>query len=213
MPLWTRKTITPGDRVTVEIQHSDRRALRPLIGLLRTVEVIDGARAIIFNEDGTRYAVNGKTLPPVALVEVSIFPDPATGGLWAHVYDLPPREHGPYRMDPRYAPVAQSDSKGGIARMPSCWCGKGCVCSTCGEHTIEIPTTSRLYWSTQSLTGNKHSHKCAPSSCTSTGPPDPSDLPYCCAMPMMLAPVAWVCRRESGHQRPYQWPNQTTNNK
>jgi hypothetical protein len=86
MPSWIRKTIAPGDRVIVEIQHSNRSAVRPLIGLLRTVEVIDGGRAVIFNEDGTRYAVDGRTLPPVALGEVSIFADPATGGLWALVY-------------------------------------------------------------------------------------------------------------------------------
>jgi hypothetical protein len=108
--------------VVVEIPYSDRPALRPLGGVLRPVAVLDGDRAVILNEDGTRYAVNGRTVPPVALIEVSIVTDRATGDRWALAYDLPPREHGPYPIDPRYAPVAEPDRDGGIARMRSCWC-------------------------------------------------------------------------------------------
>lgn len=212
MPSWTRKTVVPGDQLTVEIQHSNRSALRPLIGLLRTVEILDDARAVILNEDGTRYAVHGRRLPPLAPVEVAIFTDPTTGALWAHVYDLPPREHSPYPLPPRYAAVAQPDGQGGIARLSSCWCGNGCVCPTCGEQTVEIPNRG-LEWSTCAPSYGRHSLvRCAPTSCTTTTPAASWDGPECCALPMRLAPIAWVCNRESGHQRPYQWPKHTTSN-
>lgn len=213
MLLWTRKNVSPGDRVTVEIPYSNHAALRPLIGALRTVQVIDRGRAVIFNEDGTRYAFHGRTVPPVALLELEIFTDEATGCLWAQVYDLPPRQRGPYPLPARYEPVAQPDRLGGIARIPSCWCGNGCVCPTCGEPTFMIPSNHGLEWSTQSLSGDTHSFRCrGPASCPSPEPSDPCEGPDCCAMPMMLAPAAWVCRRESVHQRPYQWPEPATDN-
>lgn len=208
MPQWNRTTISRGQRVMIEIPYSDRPALRPLVDVLRPVEVLDRDRAVILNEDGTRYAVNGRAVPPVALIEVSIFIDRATGGLWALVYDLPPRERRPYPIDPRYSPVAEPDRDGGIARMLSCWCRMGCVCPTRDEPTVMIPRMHGLEWSTRSLTGQPHSPRCcAPSYCMSTEPADQATLPECCAMPMMLAPIAWVCRRESAHQRPYRWPN------
>lgn len=206
MPQWTCIPVLPGDRVTIEVQHSNRPALQPLIGVLRTVEVLDHSRAVILNEDSTRYRVNGRRLPPVALVEVSIFTDP-TGGLWAQTYELPPRQHSPYPAAAALRVVAEPDDRGGIARMRSCWCGAGCLCPTCGEQTIMIPTNSGLDWSGHSLTGRTHSQRwCAPSSCAGAAAARLPDGPDCCAMPMMLAPVAWVCRRESVHQRPYQWP-------
>ena len=207
MPAWTRKPVVPGDRPTVEIQHSHRSALRPLIGLLRSVEVLHETRAVILNEDGTRYTVHGRRLPPVALVEVSVFTDPATGGLWAEVYKLSPREHSPYPRPPRYTTVAERDDHGGIARMRSCWCGNRCVCPTCGEQTIKIPTKSGVEWSTRSVSAGRHTERwCTSSSCADAPQSSLSDRPDCCAMPMMLAPVAWVCRRESVHQHPYRWP-------
>jgi hypothetical protein len=73
-----RTTITPGDRVTVEIQYSDRPVLRPLIGKLHTVEITADRCAIIYEDDGRRYQFYGRTVPAVALVEASIFTDPAT---------------------------------------------------------------------------------------------------------------------------------------
>lgn len=64
--------ISPGQRVVVEPPWSDRSALRPLVGVLRPAEVLDDGRAVILNDDGTRYAVKGRTVPPVGLSEVSI---------------------------------------------------------------------------------------------------------------------------------------------
>jgi hypothetical protein len=211
MPSWIRKNVNPGDRVTVEVQYSDRGVLRPLVGVLRTVEVIDRRRAVIFNEDGSRYAVHGRTVPPVALVDVSIFPDRVTGGLWAQVYDLPPRMRGPYPLPARDALVAEPDGRGGVARLASCWCGAGCGCPTCGEQMVMIPARGGLEWSVQSVGGGRRSYRCHDSSpCPLPEPSDPWGGPDCCAMPMMLAPVAWVCRRESVHRRPYQWPEHPT---
>jgi hypothetical protein len=70
-----------------------------------------------------------------------------------------------------------------------------------------IPSMGGLEWSTRSLTGQPHPEICcAQSYCTSLEPADPATVPDCCAMPMMLAPIAWVCRRESAHRRPYRWP-------
>jgi hypothetical protein len=209
MPEWTRTTITPGDRVTVEIQHSNRPVLQPLIGLLRTVEVTTDHRAIIYEEDGSRYRFNERTVPPVRLGEASIITNPATGELWAHVYHLPPRDSSPYPLDPRSAPIAEPDAHGGIARMLSCWCGRGCVCSVCGEATMSVALPSRLYWVDHLVNGKPHGGlRCSTPSCPSTAAPNPTDGPECCAKPMRLAPVAWVCRRESAHQRPYRWPQQ-----
>lgn len=208
MPSWIRIPITPGDRVTVEIQHSTRPVLQPLIGRLRTVEVLDRHRAAILNDDGTRYQFRGRTVPPVELVEASIFTDPATGGLWAQAYDLPPRDRSPYPLHPGFVSNAEPDGHGGIAAMRACRCGEDCVCGTCGEPLVCLPAHDGLDWWTRSL--SKHSNRspawCRPSPCPSSEPPRPSDTPDCCAMPMRLAPIAWVCRREIAHQRPYAWP-------
>jgi hypothetical protein len=43
---------------------------------LRGIEVLDYTRAVILDDDGTRYTVDGRRLPPVALTEVSIFTGP-----------------------------------------------------------------------------------------------------------------------------------------
>lgn len=210
MPSWTRTPVVPGDRLMVEIPYTTRSTLRPLIGLLRHAKVLDHHRAIILNDDGTRYTVHGRPLPPVALPEVSIFTNPTTGGLWAHTYHLPPREHSPYPILERYAAVAEPDDHGGIARMRSCWCGGGCVCPTCGEPTIKIPTPSGLEWITRSRSGERHTERwCVASSCAATAAQETEHGPDCCALPMRLAPVGWVCNRESAHRRPYQWPDPT----
>lgn len=214
MPLWTRTTVVPGDRVTVEIKHSTRSALRPLIGFLRMVKVLDHARAVILNEDGTRYTVHGRRLPPVPLVQVSIFTNPATGSLWAQVYELPPREHSPYPIPPRYAAIAQPDGHGGIAQLSTCWCGDGCVCSTCGASTVEVPTPRGLAWSIRSCCRGRHTPSaCIPSSRSTPAVPATENGPGCCALPMRLAPIAWVCNREAAHQRPYLWPDHPIGNR
>lgn len=203
MPAWTRTTITPGDRVTVEIGYSDRPVLRPLIGKLRTVEVTADRRALIYDEDGARYRFDGRTVPAVALTEASIFTTPATGQLWADTYQLPPRDPSPYPLPPQYAAVAEPDGNGGIARMPSCRCGRGCACPACGRQTITV--ARGLDWTDTLTSGEPHPadslHRRP--SCPSPGP---FDLPSCCAWPMRLAPVGWVCRRDSAHRRPYRWP-------
>ena len=208
MPSWTRTTVVPGDRVTVEIQHSTRPAVRPLIGLLRTVQVLDTTQAVILNEDGTRYTVHGRRLPPVNLAQVSIFTNPATGTLWAQAYHLPPREHSPYPIPPRYAAIAKPDGHGGIAQLATCWCGDGCICSTCGAPTVEVPTSRRLEWSIRQCCAGRHTQReCIPSTRSTPATPVTETGPDCCALPMRLAPTAWMCRRESGHQRPYLWPD------
>ena len=140
---------------------------------------------------------------PVALVEVSIFTDPRTGGLWAEAYELPPREHSPHPLPPRCVTVAEPDGHGGIARLRACWCGRGCVCPTCGEQTVQIPTASGVEWATRSCSAGRHAERwCSPSPSTTTT----WDGPECCAFPMRLAPVAWMCNRESAHQRPTAGP-------
>jgi len=202
MPAYTRTTITLGDRVTVEIQYSYRPVLRPLIGRLRTVEVTADRRAIIYEDDGSRCRFNGHPIPAVALVEVSIFTEPATGRLWAETYHLPPRDPSPYPLPSCYAAVAVPDGQGGIARMPSCRCGLGCGCPGCGRQTISV--ARGLEWAYLPPDGEACTCPwCRPPSCPSAGP---VDCPDCCAMPMMLAPVGWVCRRESAHRRPFRWP-------
>lgn len=201
MPAWTRTTITPGDRVTVEIPYSDRPVLRPLIGKLRRVEITADRRAIIHEDDGRRYQFFGRIIPAVALVEAAIFTDPATGGLWARTYDLPPRDPSPHPLPPSYAAVAEPDGQGGIARMSSCRCGRGCGCPHCGRQTISV--ARRLDWADLLLTSEVHTGLwCRQPSCP---PGEPFDLPDCCAMPMMLAPVGWVCRRDSAHRRSFRW--------
>lgn len=204
MPAWTRMTITAGDRVTVEIPYSDRAVLRPLIGKLRCVEVTADRRALIYDGDANRYRFDGRTVPPVALVEASIFTDSATGQLWANTYKVPPRDPSPYPLPPECAAVAEADGQGGIARMPSCRCGRGCACPGCGEQTISV--ARGLDWADMLTSGEAHNTDlwCRRSSCQ---PTEPFDLPYCCAWPMMLAPVGWVCRRDCAHRRPYRWPN------
>lgn len=203
MRVCTRTTVRPGDRVTVAIQYSDRPVLRPLIGKLRTVEVTADRRAIIYDEDGRRYQFDGRTIPAVALVEVSIFTDSETGQLWTDSYHLPPRDPSPYPLPARYTSVAEPDGQGGIARIPSCHCGRGCGCPTCGRQTIRV--ARHLDWSDLLLTsGAAHTGQgCRRPSCWPTGP---IDCPDCCAMPMMLAPIGWVCRRDSTHRRVFRWP-------
>lgn len=211
MRAWTRTPVAPGDRVTVVVQYSNRPVLRPLSGLLRTVAVTADRRALILDEDGSRYRVNGRVVPPVQLCEVSIFTDNVTGELWAEVYHLPPRDTGPYPLPARYLQVAQPDGRGGISWKLRCWCDRGCVCDTCGDRLIDVSTSSGLDWSTQSLSddGTHSWRRCGhPSSCPVPEPPDTVDTPDCCAMPMRLAPTAWVCHRESAHRRPYLWPTQ-----
>lgn len=210
MPAWTRTTITPGDRVTVEIQHSDRLMLRPLIGKLRTVAVTDSRRAIIYEENGSRYQFHGRTIPPVDLAEASIFINNATGEMWAHVYHLPPRDPSPFPLPTRYEQVAEPDTRGGIARMLDCWCGRGCVCDTCGEPLVNMPCRRGLEWcSVPVRDSGTHDHQWwHRSSCPPGKHTGPLVLPDCCAIPMMLAPLAWICRRESAHRRPYLWSNQ-----
>lgn len=205
MPPSTRTTIAPGDRVTVELQYSQRPMLRALSGKLRTVEVTADQRAIIFDDDGTRSRFDGRTIPAVALVEASIFIDVTTGQLWAKTYNLPPRDTSPYPLPSSYVAGAEPDGQGGIARMPSCRCGRGCGCPTCGLQTILV--ARRLDWADLLPSGRAHSGLlCRQPSCPAI---TPVDCPDCCAMPMMLAPVGWVCRRESAHRRPFRWPEPT----
>jgi hypothetical protein len=203
MPAWTRTTTSPGDRVVVEIGYSDRTVLRPLIGKLRTVEVIDDQRALIHDEHGRRYRFDGRIVPPVHLAEASIFTDPQTGQLWAQTYDLPTRDPSPYPLPDGYAAVAEPDGQGGIAQMPSCRCGNSCRCPACGARTLTV--AHGLDWADVVPGGTWHSGRmgCQPPAC-----PSASDfaLPDCCALPMRLAPVGWVCRRDSAHRRTYRWP-------
>lgn len=200
----TRTTITPGDRVTVLIQHSGRPMLRPLIGRLRTVEVTADRRVILYDDDGRRSRFDGRTIPPVALVEASVFTDPATGELWAETYQLSPRDPSPYPLPPSYAAVAEPDGHGGITRMPTCRCGHGCACPTCGLRTTLVG--HGLEWMDLVPDGRAHSgQSCGSLSCPAA---EPVDCPDCCALPMRLAPVGWVCRRDTAHRRPYRWPAQ-----
>jgi len=46
--------VVPDEWLTVEIQHSNRSALRPLSDLLRSVKILDHVRAVILNADGGR---------------------------------------------------------------------------------------------------------------------------------------------------------------
>lgn len=141
---------------------------------------------------------NGRRLPPVALVDVSIFTDPTAGRLWAQVSAATSGTQ-PAPATRRCTAVAEPDGHGGTARMRSCWCGGGCVCPTCGEQIVRIPTTSGLEWITRSTLGGRHTQRwCAPSSCTTGTVPGMEDRPACCALPMGLAPLAWVCHREIG---------------
>ncbi|WNV83116.1 hypothetical protein [Umezawaea sp. Da 62-37] len=202
MPAYIRRTVNPGDRVTVAIQYSDRPVLRPLIGALRTVEITADRRAIIYEDDGSRYRFNGRVAPAVALVEASIFTEPATGRLWAETYHLPTRDPSPYPLPASYAAVAEPDGNGGIARMLSCRCGHGCACPGCGQSTISL--ARGLEWWYQPIdTGAQTFPWCRPPSCPAA---EPSTLPDCCAMPMMLAPPGWVCHRETAHRRDFRWP-------
>lgn len=202
MPAYTRRTIKPGDLVTVKIPHSHRRVLQPLIGKLRTVKVTADLRAIIYEDDGSRYRVDGRTIAPVALVDAAIFIHPLTGQLWAETYDLPPRDTSPYPLPECYAAVAEPDGHGGIIHMLSCRCGRGCACPSCGQPTISV--ARGLDWADLLPNGKPHiGPDCRRPSCPSTGPIDHVD---CCAMPMRLAPVGWVCRVDSAHRRPFRWP-------
>lgn len=137
------------------------------------------------------------------LAEVSIFTDKETGILWAHTYDLPPRDSSPYPLPDSYAAVAEPDAQGGIARMSSCRCGNGCVCPACGQRTISV--ARGLEWA-ESLLLNGDTHTDSHWGWTSCPAKDSVECPDCCAMPMMLSPVGWVCRRESVHRRSYRWP-------
>ncbi|HEV7625702.1 MAG TPA: hypothetical protein VGO89_04335, partial [Streptomyces sp.] len=155
---------------------------------------------IILDEDGSRHQVNGWTLPAVTLTEASIFGDPTK--LWADVYEVPPRETTPWPLPPGFAAVAERDQRDGIARFPSCRCGAGCGCPGCGRQIINV--ARGLDWGQQLSTGEPHGLAlgCRGPNCVRA---EPGECPECCAMPMMLAPVGWVCRRDSEHRRPYQW--------
>ncbi|WP_309117059.1 hypothetical protein [Saccharothrix sp.] len=106
-------------------------------------------------------------------------------------------------MPTGYAAVAEPDGQGGIARMSSCRCGRDCACPGCGRRTILAARD--LEWADLLPDGQAHTGQwCRQPSCTATGP---VDCPDCCALPMRLAPVVWVCRRDSAHRRPFRWPD------
>ncbi len=194
--------VKPGDRVTVEIQYSDRPVLGPLIGKLRTVEVTADGRAILYEEEGDRYQFNGRTVPAVALVEAAIFTDQTTGRWWADVYQLPPRESTPCPVPSSFAAVAERTPEGGIARLGSCVCDGACTCPGCGRQTVNV--ARGLEWAQLLTDGEPHSlvPGCVGPRCVRA---EPGECPDCCAMSMMLAPIGWICRRDSGHRRPFRW--------
>jgi hypothetical protein len=196
-------TVTPGLRVTVEIQHSDRTVLRPLIGKLRTIEVTADGRAVIYEADGRRYAFNGRPIGPVALIEVSIYTEPTTGRWWADVYELPPREDTPFPVPIQLAAAAERSAEGSIARLASCVCGGACRCPGCGQQVVRVP--HGLEWVELLLNGEPHRSApgCHGPGCVRAEPGE--RLPDCCGLPMMFAPVGWVCRRDSDHRRSFRW--------
>lgn len=112
----------PGDRVD---PPRTRSGLRPLSGLLRTVEVLDNTRAVILTEDGTPYTVHGRRLPRPPGRGLDLH-RPHDRRYVAHGYELPPREHNPTRSLRATWPPRNQSATAASCRLRTCWCGHGC---------------------------------------------------------------------------------------